>query len=260
MSSQTQEVSEERIELGFRRPEQSVANEVLNVADETRRVRQVYQHREKEAVSGRGAPLDLYERCAIHEREELLVRIFSEQGVKTLAGLRILDVGCGSGALLRHLCDFGADPKRCFGIDVIYKRVQTARRLGPNLGIALASGAQLPFEDETFDIVLQFSVFTSVLAPQLRQAIAGEMLRLLRRGGRLIWYDFVYNNPKNPDVRGIGRKEIRQLLAGCHLRFWRVTLAPPIGRLAVRFSPFLYRVLSELRLFRTHYLCVADKS
>jgi len=203
--------------------------------------------------------LDLYERCAIHEREELLVRIFLEQGLTTLAGLRILDVGCGSGALLRHLCDFGADPRKCFGIDIIDTRLQNAKRLGPNLGLAFASGAELPFDDETFDIVLQFTVLTSVLAPHLRQAIASEMLRVLPRGGRFIWYDFAYNNPRNPDVRGIGRREIRQLLPGCRLRFWRVTLAPPIGRLAVRFNPFFYRALSELRFLRSHYLCVAEK-
>jgi ubiquinone/menaquinone biosynthesis C-methylase UbiE len=249
-----------RTSMGYLgRPEQAIRQPELSIGAETRRIRKIYHQREDRPVSNHGSPLDLYERCAIHEREELLVRIFSEQGLTTLGGLKILDVGCGSGALLRHLCDFGADPGKCFGIDIIDKRLENAKRLGPNLGLAFASGAQLPFGDETFDIVLQFTVLTSVLAPHLRQAISREMLRVLPRGGRFIWYDFAYNNPRNPDVRGIGRREIRQLLPGCRLRFWRVTLAPPIGRLAVRLNPFLYRALSELHLLRSHYLCVAEK-
>jgi ubiquinone/menaquinone biosynthesis C-methylase UbiE len=240
-------------------PDQPGSEPELNIPDETRRVREVYEQREQRLVSNHGAPLDLYERCAIHEREELLVRIFRELGMTTLAGLRILDVGCGSGALLRHLCDYGADPQNCFGIDILGKRLENAKRLGSHLGLALASGAQLPFPDETFDLVLQFTVLTSVLAWKLKQAIAAEMLRVLPRGGRFIWYDFAYNNPRNPDVRGIGRREIRQLLPGCRLRFWRVTLAPPVGRLAVRFNPFLYRALSELRFLCSHNFCVAEK-
>jgi SAM-dependent methyltransferase len=123
----------------------------------------------------------------------------------------------------------------------------------------LGSGAQLPLPSESFDFVFQFLLFTSVLDAEIKRSIAAEILRTLRRGGRFIWYDFAYNNPQNADVKGIARREIQGLLPGCRLNFWRLTLAPPLGRLAARVSPFLYRALSQIPLLRTHYLCVAEK-
>ena len=164
-----------------------------------------------------------------------------------------------AGALLGRLFDYGAEPENCFGIDIIEDRLLFAKRLRPNINFILGSGAQLPLPDESFDFVLQFLLFTSVLDPDIKRTIAAEILRTLRRRGRLIWYDFAYDNPKNSDVKGIGRREIEKLLPGCQLDFWRLTLAPPLGRLAVRVSPLLYRALSQVPLLRTHYLCVAEK-
>jgi SAM-dependent methyltransferase len=205
-------------------------------------------------------PLNLYMRCAMHEREERLVRHFVSEGVHSLEGLRILEVGCGAAALLRRLFDLGAEPRKCVGVDIRGQRLQTGRSRSPAaLNLVEGTGERLPFRDGEFDVALQFTVFTSILDGGIRQAIAREMLRTLRRGGRLIWYDFAYSNPRNLNVRGIGRREVGELLAGCKLRFERVTLAPPIGRAAVRVSPLLYHLLSLLPMLRTHYLCFAEK-
>jgi len=124
----------------------------------------------------------------------------------------------------------------------------------------MASGAQLPFPDQTFDLTVQFTVFTSVLDAQVRSAIAAEILRTLKKTGKFIWYDFAYNNRRNSNVRGISRREMRTLFPGCRFRFWSVTLAPPIARRAARIHPFLYRALSEIRFLRSHFMCLVEKS
>jgi SAM-dependent methyltransferase len=207
-----------------------------------------------------GEPLNLYMRCAMHEREERLVRYFVSEGMHSLEGLKILEVGCGAAALLRRLFDLGAEPAKCVGLDVRGQRLQTAKSLSPAaLNLVEGAGERLPFRDGEFDVALQFTVFTSILDRGVKHTIAGEMLRTLRRGGRLIWYDFAYSNPRNPNVRGIGRREVRELLPGCKLRFERVTLAPPIGRAAVAVAPLLYHLLSLTPILRTHYLCFAEK-
>jgi ubiquinone/menaquinone biosynthesis C-methylase UbiE len=229
------------------------------LSQETRRIREVYERRQRASLRDNYTPLDPYERCAIHEREELLVKIFRELGWRSLAGLRILDVGCGTGTLLRHLFDFGADPEKCWGVDLLDTRLRNAVRLAPSVNFALANAAELPFPNGAFDLVLQFTVFSSVLADDLKQAMASEMLRTLRSGGWFVWYDFTYNNSRNKNVQGIRRREIRHLLSGCKLRFWRVTVAPPIGRPAARLYPFLYQTISELRVFCSHYMCLAEK-
>jgi ubiquinone/menaquinone biosynthesis C-methylase UbiE len=236
-----------------------LAPKSMTIGGETRRVREVYEKRRQVSRDAAETPMDPYERCAIHEREELLAKILRADSQPTLAGLRILDVGCGTGTLLRHLFDFGAEPEKCCGVDVLASRLSIAKHLSPNSSFVLTNSAELPFPDESFDLTFQFTVFTSVLDPQVKRMMASEIVRTLRRGGRFICYDFSYNNPRNPNVRGIGRREIRRLLSACRLRFWRVTVAPPIGRPAARLYPFLYRTLSELRVFNSHYMCLAEK-
>lgn len=221
---------------------------------EARRIRQVYTHLPRRAT------IELFDRCAVHEREEHLVRMLLRKGLKSLSGLRILDVGCGAGALLRRLLDLGAVPENCSGVDLMGNLLQYGRRLSPGpLGLVEASATQLPFRDEEFDLVLQFTMFSSVLDARLKRTTMQEVLRTLRRGGRFIWYDFAYSNPRNPTVRGIGKREIRELFAGCNVEFQRVTLAPPIGRVAARLSPTLYHLLSCVYWLRTHYICCAEK-
>jgi SAM-dependent methyltransferase len=222
---------------------------------ESERVREIFAGR-KEVSDG---PLDLYGVCTHQERQEVLIRFFREIGLTSLKGLRILDVGCGSGGNLRRMIDFGAEPANCFGIDIFRKSVASARELNPNIVFIEGSAAQLPFSSGQFDLAFQFTMFTSVLEVSLRREMVSEVLRALRPGGYFIWYDFAYSNPRNPNVRGIGRKEIKELLADFHLKFHQVTLAPPIGRAAVKISPALYRVLNTVPLLRSHYFCFAQK-
>ncbi len=79
--------------------------------------------------------------------------------------------------------------------------------------------SNLPFEDESFDIVVQFTVFTSILKKGIKKDIAKQILRALKKEGIIIWYDFSYNNPRNPDVIGIKKKEIVNLFPNCKFTF-----------------------------------------
>jgi ubiquinone/menaquinone biosynthesis C-methylase UbiE len=226
----------------------------LQLDDERERIRRVYELR-KEIDT----PLDLFGLYTLQERQVYISTFFRRLGLSSLKDLRILDLGCGSGAMLRRFLDFGAEPGNCVGIDLAPNHVQSARRLHPNFVFVEGSGAQLPFADEEFDIVHQATVFTSVLDPEIKRAMASEIMRTLRPGGHFIWYDFAYSNPRNPNVRGIGRAEIHQLFGGSRLQFHRVTLAPPVARATIRFAPLLCRMLWAAPFLRTHYLCFGQK-
>lgn len=226
----------------------------LPLESERERIREVY-----ELPKAIGTPLDLFALYTWQERQLHILKFFRKLGLSSLQDLQILDIGCGSGAMLRRFLDFGAAPERCFGIDLVPKHVQAARRVHPNFNFVEGSAAQLPFENDTFDVVHQATLLTSVLDPKIKHAIASEILRTLRPGGHLIWYDFAYSNPRNPNVRGIGRGEIRELFRGCKIEFLRVTLAPPIARPVACVSPFLCRLLWAIPLLRTHYLCFIEK-
>lgn len=175
--------------------------------------------------------------------------------ISELGSKVILDVGCGRGFWLRQFIQWGAQPSNLFGIDLLEERIADGKKLCPS-GVALQCGdaTRLNFEDHCFDLVLQFTVFTSILDSEMKRAIAQEMTRVLKPGGIILWYDYFISNPRNPDVRGVRANEIAELFPGLKITLKRITLAPPLGRLVGPASADLYRALSCCRFLCTHYL------
>ena len=98
-------------------------------------------------------------------------------------------------------------------------------------------------------------MFTSILEAEMKQQAAKEMGRVLKAGGAILWYDFLFDNPRNPDVKGIRAREIRELFPGFEITLRKITLAPPIARkIPLGSLPTLYPLLGALPFLRTHYL------
>ena len=108
-------------------------------------------------------------------------------------------------------------------------------------------------------MVLQFTVFTSILDSAVRRQVAGEMMRVVRPAGAILWYDFCVGNPRNPDVRAVTVSEVRELFPGWSVNLRRVTLAPPLTRLLAPVLPGLCGLLNLVPLLRTHRLGVIRK-
>jgi|SRR5579862_8937923 len=223
------------------------------------RLHDVYERRAHSIASLRYSRMNPGHLFGLHEREAAMASMLHADGLNSLAGLRILDVGCGRGATLRQYLEYGADASRLWGIDLLPTFVEQARSASPGLQILCGTATDLPFHDGSFDFVSQFMLFTSVLDADVKRRTAREIDRILVPGGRLLWYDFAFNNPRNPDVRGIGLTEIRQLFPGLSMTSRRITLAPPLGRAIGRFGPVVYFLASKLRPFCTHYLCLLKK-
>ena len=180
--------------------------------------------------------------------------LFQKMGIQDLAVIRILDIGCGDGNMLRQFLQWGARPENLAGIDLRPEPVDYALSLNPDLDVRCGSAAELPWPDKTFDLVCQHTVFTSVLDGDMRKRIASEMKRVIQENGMILWYDFLYNNPSNPDVRGVRKAEIKQLFPDSTYKFLRITLAPPLARRLVPISWGLSYFLESLKIFNTHYL------
>jgi SAM-dependent methyltransferase len=104
----------------------------------------------------------------------------------------LLALGCGTGVEVDELCRAGFD---CVGIDNAVNRVTVWHNRDSRDRLLLANGMHLPFEDGTFDGVFCGCVFphvgvkgdSNVVADNFeddRLALAREMARILRRGGR----------------------------------------------------------------------------
>jgi ubiquinone/menaquinone biosynthesis C-methylase UbiE len=230
---------------------------LANIAEEER-IQSVYKRREKNA---REAWFNPGEIVIIQERERRLASIVREYNVEPLDAKKILEVGCGTGYWLREFLKWGARPENITGIDLLSERVAEAKRLCPaQIRIDCGSAAKLEYPDASFDLVLQSTVFSSILDPEMKKQVAREMQRVLKPSGLILWYDFHVNNPWNPDVRGIKRAEIRELFANCVIYLQRVTLAPPLARAIAPRSWLLAHLLAKLPLLCTHYLGVIRKN
>lgn len=191
------------------------------------------------------------------EREllDLLGRALDRNGSRNLSTVRALDVGCGGGYWLRRLIDWGVAPANAHGMDLLPDRVERARsHLPAACDIRLADGQAIPWPDGHFGLVSQFVMFSSVLSPQVRTAIAGEMLRVTAPGGLILWYDFHVDNPRNPDVKGVTMGEVRRLFPGCAIEARRVTVAPPLARALLPRFGLVYNLVRMVPGVRTHWV------
>lgn len=195
----------------------------------------------------------------LQERERALLHMLRQHGVLPLTDKRVLEVGCGEGANLRRLVEYGARPENLAGVDLLEDRIQRARGLSPRVDLRCGNAEELPYEDGSFDMVMQLTVFTSILDEGMKANVARQMLRVLKPGGHILWYDFHISNPRNPDLRGIARQEIYRLFLGCRVHLRRVTLFPPLARLIVPHSWLLAHLLGRIPLLRTHYLGIITK-
>ena len=203
---------------------------------------------------------------ADQQRTRALLRLLHHEGLFPLDEKKILDVGCGNGEHLLRLESWGAQPANLAGIDLIASRLARAvARFGDPEGpqapdLRIGDASTLPWPNETFDIVHQATVFTSIMDIEMKRAVAREIVRVLKPGGVCIWYDFLFDNPRNVQVRGIGAREIRLLFPGCAVRLKKITLAPPIARRLVPISWIGALVLERLSVFNTHYLATIRKN
>jgi ubiquinone/menaquinone biosynthesis C-methylase UbiE len=189
------------------------------------------------------------------DRERAILRLLDRHGFRSLTGAKVLEIGCGSGFVLGEFIRFGLSPSNAVGVDTNDERIATARERFPQLDFRVANAAEMPFPDQTFDLVLAFTLFTSIPDPDERLAVADDVQRVLRPGGALLWYDY-WINPTNPKTRALGLAEIRRLF-GCEpVEAQRVTLAPPLARMFASRSWFACELLSKVPPLRTHWLAL----
>lgn len=229
----------------------------MTVHDEPKAVAERYARR---GDVDRYSPLRAEVWQTLHERQRALLRLWAQIGVHDLASLRLTEVGCGSGGNLLELLQLGFAADKLTGIELLADRHRAARtRLPAATAVLLGDASQAPIEAGSQDIVLQSTVFSSLLDGAFQQQLAAAMWSWLKPGGAVLWYDFAVDNPFNADVRGVPMARVRELFPASRMVWRRVTLAPPLARVLCRVHPSLYGAANLLPWLRTHRLAWIEK-
>lgn len=190
-------------------------------------------------LSGRG-----YE-FFVAEKARILRSLVPRQGG---GPVRILDVGCGVGALHAHLVGMGAE---VIGVDVSRESIAIAERANPGVAYIQAPATSIPLRGASVDMTCVICVLHHIV-PGERDAAVAEMARLTRPGGVVA---IIEHHPGNPytrysvaqcplddDATLLRRRESEDLLQGAGIA--------QITTRYVSWTPFAHRVNESIeRLF-----------
>ncbi len=110
----------------------------------------------------------------------------NRQIARKLSAKKVLDVGCGYGALVDFLRSQDFQP---VGIDPGADSISVARELFPSSDLRLADPLRLEFEDGAFDHVVLKDALHHVVEYENRSQMLEEIVRVLAPGGTLIIFD-----------------------------------------------------------------------
>jgi SAM-dependent methyltransferase len=128
------------------------------------------------------------------ERKVALLRSLALRTIGSLADLTLLDVGCGTGTVSRHLV---AEVRQLYGVDVSKEMIAIARDSVPGAHFEWYDGTVLPFDDNSVDVVITVCVLHHV-SPPLRPDFISELHRVTRHNGLIVLFE---HNPLNPLTR-----------------------------------------------------------
>lgn len=106
-------------------------------------------------------------------REKQVVKLIQKHGHDQ----RYVDIGCGTGLILRHL------PAGSVGMDINPRHVAKAKKYAPSAEVVLGDAENMPLPDQSFTTAICTEVIEHLVHPQ--KALA-EINRILQPGGVVI--------------------------------------------------------------------------
>ena len=112
-------------------------------------------------------------------RRRVFLRLLEQQFPPDVRPIELLDFGCGTGAFLEHLEQFGA----VSAVDSDASAVEFCHQRGRPEVTLVPPGERLPFADDAFDLVTTLDVIEHI---EDDVGALAELRRVLRPGGRLL--------------------------------------------------------------------------
>lgn len=227
------------------------------MSEELDKLKQVYNERKSLKIDYSFVlPQNYY---LVSSREKIFISSLLKYFGTDYSDLKVLDLGFGSGNDIFNLIKAGFKVENISGVEVIEERFQYVKSIIPNADLKLNNGFNIPFEDNKFDLIIQSTVFSSILNPESRAKLANEMIRVLKPKGKVFFYDIRFNNPWNKNVVKMDKDEINRIFKNEVKRFNAVTLNPILVRKIASGSIILCELLEKVPFFCSHYYTIIEK-
>jgi ubiquinone/menaquinone biosynthesis C-methylase UbiE len=148
-----------------------------------------------------------------------------------------------------RLLNHGLDPEHLYGIDIEQSRIDRGLRRFPILNLLHGDASDMDFQPDSFDLAMESTMFIQLTDEPMAQAIANEMLRVVKPGGFLMLTDWRYSFGR-PGYRALSAKRIADLF-GVGTRSMVVcrkhgALIPALGRTLSQYVSSLYFPVCKL--------------
>ncbi|OGH20046.1 MAG: hypothetical protein A3D74_03945 [Candidatus Levybacteria bacterium RIFCSPHIGHO2_02_FULL_37_13] len=159
-------------------------------------------------------PNNHYNKQYFEERDHLDLHIaesimlfMDEHKLKSL-----LDIGCGTGRMVKYFNDLGF---KALGCDIYDDALKAARKINKKNSIVRASAVKLPFKKNAFDMIISISVIEH-LTPKEAEKFIKEAERVLKPGGFIFLVTPNYSTP----IRLLQGKKWFGYLDPTHVNFY----------------------------------------
>lgn len=225
------------------------------MSNEADKIKERYEKRLANPAIAKHGKSETYIQLSTTEKELVFEKAITSR-FSDISKIKVLEIGAGTGLNIDFFKKMGLQSHQIFANELIDERVQVLRSRHPDITIFPGDALEIDaVHHGTFDLVFQSTVFTSILSADFKQLLASKMESLAHKNGMLLWYDFIYNNPKNPDVKGVPASEVHALFPAYHFIFQKTTLAPPIGRRVGK----MYPAFNFFPFLRTHVVGVGQR-
>lgn len=230
----------------------------MNYLNEKKRIQNVYKDYMNPQYSKKWSNVNIGNRYMRTEIIKLLSEILTSPR-NNLSDKKILEIGCAGGDIIQLLIDLGAEEKNISGIDIRQNRLKDCKKIFPKSKINYMDARKLNFDDNSFDVITVFTFFSSLLNENYQNEVSSELIRVLKPKGIIVYYDFRYDNPFNPNVIGINKNKLMCFFKNMSIDINLITLIPPLARSLGVLNRFLYSGLSFFPFLKSHYLAIVQK-
>ena len=163
---------------------------------------------------------------------------------------RIIDIGCGSSSKLIDLVSLGFNQKNLYGIDINESDINFSKMNYPLLNLSCQNATKLDFKDNFFDLTYESTMFVQITNEEISENIAREMVRVTKKNGFIIIFDWRFQKFKNPNFLACDQKRIQKMFSINKstklISRENGMLIPPLGRFLSKYMSSSYFVVAKV--------------